>query len=132
MNPVPRAMGWIMRIRLLSDSCANGWAGWGHGELWLTEDALVRIGKRAPASPIMRALTTGPDEMDVRWDSWAHYLSTHDDVQVLAFDQIVGAKLTTGLATSSLAVRLRHGPKIRLLWKRRPGTLQTIRAVLPA
>lgn len=121
-----------MRIRLLSDSCAKGWAGWGHGELWLTEDALVRIGKRAPASPVMRAFRTGPEEMDVRWDSWAYYLATHEDVQVLAFEQIAVAKLKTGLATSSLAVRLRQGPVIRLLWKRRPGTLQAIRAALPA
>jgi hypothetical protein len=124
-----------MRIRLLSDSCALGWASWGHGELWLTEEALVRIGKRAPASPILKALTVGRpsrDEMDVRWDSWAYYLATHHDVQVLAFEQILAAKLTAGVATSSLAVRLRHGPKIRLLWKRTPGTLQALRAALPA
>jgi hypothetical protein len=124
-----------MRIRLLSDSCARGWTTWGHGELWLTEEALVRIGKRAPTSPILKALTVGRpsrDEMDVRWDSWAYYLATHNDVQVLAFEEILAAKLTTGVATSSLAVRLRHGPKIRLLWKRTPGTLQALRAALPA
>ncbi|HEY0535340.1 MAG TPA: hypothetical protein VGD29_27450 [Actinoplanes sp.] len=124
-----------MRIRLLSDSCAKGWASWGHGELWLTEDALVRIGKRAPASHVAKALSAGPagrEEMDVKWDSWAHYLATHHDVQVLAFEQIVVARLQAGLATSSLAVRLRHGPRIRLLWRRTPGTLQAIRAVLPA
>jgi hypothetical protein len=126
-----------MRIRLLSDSCAQGWAGWGHGELWLTEDALVRIGKRAPASHAVRALARAGAgagagaERDVQRDSWAHYLATHEDVQVMAFEQIVGAKLTAGVATSSLAVRLRYGPKIRLLWKRTPGTLQAIRAVLP-
>jgi hypothetical protein len=123
-----------MRVQLLSDSCAKGWASWGHGELWLTEDSLVRVGKRAPASPILKALTgeTSRDEMDVRSDSWAYYLATHDDVQVVAFEQIADVTLKTGVATSSLAVRLREGPKVRMLWKRTPGALQALRAVLPA
>jgi hypothetical protein len=120
-----------MRIRLLSDSCAKGWASWGHGELWLTEEALVRVGKRTPAPPMFRWMTTR-DEMDVRWDNWAHYLATHQDVQVVAYEQIVRAKLTAGVATTSLALRLRHGTKVRLLWRRTPGTMQAIRAVIPA
>jgi hypothetical protein len=124
----------IMRIRLLSDSCAQGWASWGHGELWLTEDALVRVGKRAPASPVLKALAAGApanEELNVKWDSWAYYLATHDDVQVLAYEQIAEAKLKAGLATTSLAVRLRQGMKIRFLWRRTPGSLQALRAVLP-
>jgi hypothetical protein len=50
----------------------------------------------------------------------------------MAYEQIAGAKLTAGVATTSLAVRLRHGAKVRLLWRRSPGTMQAIRAVLPA
>jgi hypothetical protein len=124
-----------MRIRLLSDSCARGWAGWGHGELWLTEDALVRIGKAAPSGPAAAALTTAltpREEIDVQRDSWTHYLATHKDVLVLSYEQIAGAKLKAGVATTSLSVRLRHGTKVRLLWKRSPGSTQAIRAVLPA
>jgi hypothetical protein len=124
-----------MRIRLLSDSCARGWANWGHGELWLTEEALVCIGKPAPQSPAAAALTTAlspKEEIDVRWDSWAYYLATHKDVLVLAYEQIAGAKLKAGVATTSLAVKLRHGTKVRLLWKRSPGSMQALRAVLPA
>jgi hypothetical protein len=124
-----------MRIRLVSDSCARGWAGWGRGELWMTEDALVRIGKAAPSSPAAAALTTAltsREELDVRADSWAYYLATHRDVLVLAYEQIAGAKLTAGVATTSLAVRLRHGAKVRLLWKRSPASTQAIRTVLPA
>jgi len=121
-----------MRIRLVSDSCAKGWAGWGHGELWLTDGALVRVGKRAPVSPVLRALATpAAEEMDVEEESWAHYLATHEDVQTLAYEQIVDAKLKSGLATTSLAVRLRQGMTIRLLWRRTPGALQALRAVLP-
>jgi len=123
-----------MRIRLVSDSCARGWAGWGHGELWLTEDALVRVGKRAPVSPLLKALTVGAatnEELDVEGDSWAYYLATHDDVQVLPYSEIVEAKLTAGVATTSLAVRLRPGVKTRLLWRRTPGSVQAVRAVLP-
>ena len=51
---------------------------------------------------------------------------------VLAYEQIAGAKLTAGVATTSLAVRLRHGAKVRLLWRRTPGALQALKAVLPA
>jgi hypothetical protein len=120
-----------MRVRLVSDSCAKGWTTWGHGELWTTEDALIRIGKKKPTPPMFRWLTSR-EEMDVSPDSWAHYLATHEDVQVLAYDHIVRARLTAGVATTSLALRLREGIPIRLLWKRDPQAVRTLRSTLPA
>lgn len=35
-----------MRVVLLTNSCTTGWMQWGHGELWLTPDSLVRIGRK--------------------------------------------------------------------------------------
>ena len=45
VEPRPTAGGSIMRVRLLTESCTKGWLSWGPGELWLTDDALVRVGR---------------------------------------------------------------------------------------
>jgi hypothetical protein len=133
MGPEPK--GRIMRIRLLSNSCTRGRSSWGQGELWLTGDALVRVGKpeltALPAVGLTDVLP-GPHDFDVSGEAWASYLATQHDVMVLAFSQIVMAKLKAGLATSSLAVWLLHGRRAKLQWKRSSGALQAIRAVLPA
>lgn len=59
-----------MELRLLSTACTTSWTDWGHGELWLTPRALVRVPRReltvragvAGARAAARGTAIGPDE----------------------------------------------------------------------
>ncbi len=97
-----------MQVLLISDQCTTGWAHWGHGQLWLTHDSLVRVGLRsltaraatrgglanfgaagglaARALEKRRGLTTEElerskvtgDPVEVDADEWHAYLAKHE------------------------------------------------------
>ncbi|MFF5078174.1 hypothetical protein ACFY36_14070 [Actinoplanes sp. NPDC000266] len=142
-----------MRVRLLSDSCTKGWTSWGHGELWLTDDALVRVGKRdltvramlggaaaatggvlGVAAALGLAALSKPaphHDMDVDPGAWFGYVAAQKDVLIISYAQIASATLKEGLTTSSLTVRLQDGFSAKLLWKRSPAAVRALRQVLP-
>jgi len=143
-----------MRARLLSDSCTKGWASWGHGELWLTDNEVVRIGKPsltaraafagaaaamggALGGALSSASRTGQrmrpsatEGIEVTPEQWSAYLAEQKDVLVLPTSEIMSVTVKTGLSTSALAVKLRDGSLAKLLWKRAPGVVEALRESL--
>ncbi|SNY73035.1 hypothetical protein [Paractinoplanes atraurantiacus] len=143
-----------MHVRLLSDSCTKGWASWGHGELWLTEDALVRVGRPALTARAVLggaagavggllggALATAAlaglskpaptQDIEIEPGAWFGYIAARKDVLIFPYARIIMATFKEGLTTSSLTIRLRDGYDAKLLWKRSPAAARVIRSVLP-
>jgi hypothetical protein len=138
-----------VRVRLLTESCTKGWLSWGLGELWLTDDAMVRVGRSeltlratgiGPLSGALAAatrpvawMTPSPSTAaDIAPDVWTAYLRERtDDIMVVPLAQIASARLKGGLFTSALAMRLLDGTTRKLLWSRAPGVIETLWEHLP-
>ncbi|WP_104180261.1 hypothetical protein [Arthrobacter sp. B0490] len=135
-----------MRVSLLADSCTTGWLHWGHGELWLTPEHLVRIGRReltlraaakggalggaAVAAGVLglravsaaeKALDEGRlrpgDSVEVENDLWAREVGRHPQrTLVLSRELMTEADLKTGIITSRLNLEMVDGRRHKLLW----------------
>jgi hypothetical protein len=136
----------VMRVQLLSDSCTTGWLHWGHGELWLTSDSIVRIGKRrltlasagrgAMAGFHGGALGGFTRELaragsvssarEVERSDWLAYVADHRNVITIDLADVTSARLRAGLSTSRLAVGMRDGRRIKLLWMRNQFALEAL------
>lgn len=128
-----------MLIVRVSDSCTTGWAHWGHGELWLSPDALVRVGKssitwgaikRGATSglaggalgstmrEIHRARSQGLVVEDVDGPAWVRQVRGEDHVLYVPLEAIAGADVVAGITTSRLKLATRDGQEFKLLWMR--------------
>ncbi|MEC5198308.1 hypothetical protein RCH21_000516 [Arthrobacter sp. PL16] len=135
-----------MNVSLLSDSCTTGWMNWGHGELWLTPDHLVRIGRRgltlrsaALGGAMGGAMVAGGilapkaveaadrkfgenrlkpgASMDVDADQWERQIAAHPQrTLMLPLKHIANVDLRLGLSTSRLNVAMTDGKRHKLLW----------------
>jgi hypothetical protein len=91
--------------RLISRSCTTGWLDWGHGELWLTETALVRVRRsRGHTPPTNRHLS---------------------------FAEIAAARLHRGRVNDRLSVTLHSGGRHKLLWLSSEAAYGVLLDVLP-
>ena len=131
-----------MRIFLLSDSCTTGWLDWGHGELWLTPEHLVRIGRRGltlraaaggaagagggvlgfmafkAADKILGGSRPVPGAaVDVDEEMWERKVASHPRrTLTLGREQIAKLELRDGISTSRLSVEMADGGRHKLLW----------------
>ena len=137
-----------MKITLLSDSCTTGWAHWGHGELWLTSDSIVRIGKRSLtiasarrgitggavgglAHEVLRGRTFAGHPVDVDRAEWERYVGGFRNTLVIDLGDVVRASLRVGLMSSRLSIVTRSGRRVKLLWMRNPTAVAELRSALP-
>lgn len=139
-----------MRLQLLSDSCTTGWAHWGHGELWLTPESIVRIPKRgltlaaagrgaaaglgagaagALAREIGRASRACVD-LDIERSDWDAYLASYPAHLQVDMADLVGAHLRAGLTTSRLRLVRLNAPRVKLLWMRNETAVPALHAAL--
>ena len=112
--------------RLISRSCTSGWFDWVWGDLWLTEDALLRIsrgmaesrkaaqerkrrggGSTVPDAGAIEPMT--PAELDAK-------VSSDPKNRRVALGEIRTAKLRRGLLNGRLSVALQDGTRIKVLW----------------
>jgi hypothetical protein len=114
-----------MPTQLLSRSCTTGWADWVWGDLWLLPDALVRVTRgwdetraaakarrrRGGGSTVDPDMPVAPGEAELRDRTVATARS-----RWIALDDIEQARLRTGLTTSRLAVVMRDGQRMKVLW----------------
>jgi hypothetical protein len=110
--------------RLLSRSCTTGWFDWVWGDLWLTEDALVRLsrgmpetreaarqrkGRRGSSTVTDPIPTMTPEALDAR-------LSEDRRNRRAPLAEIRTAKLRRGLLNGRLSLVLQDGTRIKWLW----------------
>jgi hypothetical protein len=112
--------------RLISRSCTSGWFDWVWGDLWLTEDVLVRLsrgmtetrraarrrkgqggGSTVTEMGAIDAMT--PDALNDR-------LSADRRNRRALLGEIRTAKLHRGVLNSRLSLILHDGTRIKLLW----------------
>ena len=120
-------------------------ADWGHGELWLTPDHLVRIGRRgltlraaarggagggamvatgvlglmavAAADKVFDGRRPVPGAaVDVDEELWERGVSNPRRTLFLGLEQIVRLELRDGISTSRLNVEMADGGRHKLLW----------------
>ena len=118
---------------LVTASCTTGWLDWIHGDLWILPNGLLRIrsdlgttvahGTSSTVSdhPIKRVFTT--EEID-------RLLHEHNTNLWVPADTIVSADIHTGLLTGRLALTLRDGRHLKLLWLRADNASEPIQRAL--
>ena len=120
--PGPAATGSSGAASLVTDSCTTGWLDWVHGELWLSEVALIRIrrtlgqtfmsARRGPTTSGTPALTSpaslAPEQVTAR----------HSRNKYIALDEIAAAALHRGRLNDRLNITMRSGVRHKLLWLR--------------
>ena len=137
-----------MQVRLLTESCTEGWLSWGPGELWLSDDAVVRIGRTeltrraagmgslggalAAATRPIAGMTPSPSTpVTIAPEAWTAYLRQHTEIRYVPFAQIASAGLRGGLLCGALTMHLRDGTSRKLLWLRNPDVVEALRPRLP-
>jgi hypothetical protein len=138
-----------MKITLLADSCTTGWLSWGHGELWLTPNHLIRIGRRdltlraaakggvrggavvAAGGLGLRAVEAAGKRfagarrepgavVEVEKDTWEHELADEPDALILSHDHMATLGYRNGVSSSRLRVTMTDGSRHKLLWLPNP------------
>ncbi|MEG9247930.1 hypothetical protein V6S67_07520 [Arthrobacter sp. Soc17.1.1.1] len=138
-----------VRIALLADSCTTGWLNWGHGELWLTPDHVVRIGRReltlrsaakggaiggaaaaagglgllAVQAAGKKFASTRPAPgavVEVEKETWAGELDHQPKALILGRDDIDTLDYRPGISSSRLRIRMTDGSEHKLLWLPNP------------
>jgi hypothetical protein len=133
----------------MTEWCTTGWLSWELGELWLTDDALLRVGsseltvRAANLAPLSGALAAAKrpvpgmapaplTAVDISPAAWTAYLRERTDVLFVPFAQIASATLRGGLLNGRLTMRLHDGTTRKLLWLRSTDVTRTLRNHLPA
>lgn len=148
-----------MKAVLLTTSCTTGWMHWGHGELWLTPEALVRIGKReltvkaalgaAPgaalgvvagpaghvAALVTEGLSSGSDsvgrEVELEQGQWEwDLMQRRKDVLSVPIRWISRAELKSGVSTTRLRIQTADGTRHKLLWMNNAVAKSALQAAL--
>ena len=114
-------------MHLISRSCTSGWFDWTWGDLWLTEDALVRVtrgrdearraaveykqqGGGSTVGPNPGAeFVPGPAELRDR-------VAGSERNRWIELGEIRQARLRRGIKNGRLAVVMRDGSRVKLLW----------------
>lgn len=112
--------------QLISRSCTSGWFDWVWGDLWLTEDALIRISRgktesREAARERKRqgggSTVPNADAIDAMTpDALNDMVSSDAKNRRAALAEIRTAKLRRGILNGRLSVVLHDGTRIKLLW----------------
>ncbi|MDA0164228.1 hypothetical protein OM076_28415 [Solirubrobacter ginsenosidimutans] len=127
-----------MPTQLLSRSCTTGWADWVWGDLWLRPDALVRVARgwdatRAAAKARRQRGGGSTVDLDMPVPSEAELrdrTAATARSRWIALDDIEQARLRTGLTTSRLAVVMRDGERMKLLWLKDDPAHDVLQGVL--
>ena len=148
-----------MKAVLLTNSCTTGWMHWGHGELWLTPEALVRIGKReltakaalgaapgaalgAVAGPaglvaalVAAGLASGPSsvgrEVELEHGQWEwDLMRRRKNVLSVPVRWIARADLKSGFSTTRLRIHTTDGARYKLLWMNNAVAKSALRVTL--
>jgi hypothetical protein len=112
----------VIAGRVLSRSCTTSWSDWNHGELVLTDHALIRHRLEEPTEAARKLASTAsvtepprfvPDPADadqvLRRDATNKYILISD---------IAEARLHRGILSDRLAITTIRGAKHKLLWLR--------------
>lgn len=121
--------------RLVSRSCTTSWSDWNHGDLYLTAEALVRVRLPVPTAEGRRlADTVGPTPRYQDLPSIAEagpLLALDPTNRCIPLADITSARLRRGVLSSRLALSLRDGTHLKLLWLRVDPAYEVLRQELP-
>ncbi|WP_028644436.1 hypothetical protein [Nocardioides sp. URHA0020] len=128
--------------RLLTRSCTTGWLALTHGELWLTDTALVRIPlspERTPGrprgerkrgfDPTVRVVKPVPAPPELAPDQ-ARAGDRHH--RYVPLDGVRSARLHHGRLSDRLAISMRTGERHKLLWLSADPAYGVLRTALAA
>lgn len=120
---------------LVSRSCTSGWLDWIHGELWLTETALIRsrLTYRETRGHGVQATVSSPTQEVVMPGRLAsdRVRAAHRTNRYVSMTDIRRAALHRGLFSDRLSITLDTGARYKLLWLRADPAYKVLREALP-
>jgi len=126
----------VDEARLVSRSCTTGWLAGTHGELWLTDTALVRTrltqaadrvsGKRG-ITPTIPAVQVVPTPPHLRPEALR---AAGRSVTYVELGDVLTARLHRGRFSDRLSLEMRSGEKHKLLWLTVDPAYDVLRAAL--
>jgi hypothetical protein len=106
--------------RLISRSCTTGWFDWVWGDLWLTEDALIRLSRGMPETKRAARKRKGGSTVDAVEATTPEALGGRVSADRMNRQAPLGefrtAKLRRGVLNDPLSLVLEDGTRIKLLW----------------
>lgn len=114
---------------LLSNTCTTGWLHWVPGELWLTDDAIVRVprGARDAFRP-EGVLGSQADAMALKYAQ--AFSQRRSEITYIPFADIRSARLRAGRTTDRLALDTNTGGQYKFLLPREDQAFRVLREQL--
>jgi Flp pilus assembly protein TadD len=109
---------------LISRNCTTGWSDWIHGELWLTDSALIRSKlslRQTVENGLRPSVTVSTPTQPVLLPGYlarTRVVTAHRKNRYFSMTEISWAVLHRGVFTDRLRVTLDNGAKHKLLWPR--------------
>jgi hypothetical protein len=118
---------------LISASCTTGWLDWIHGDLWLLPDGLLRV-RSGLGATIRRAnertVLENGEKRQFGVGEVERLQGEHKSNFWIPADEIGSARIRNGLLSGRLALTLKSGRRVKLMWLRADRASEPLKRAL--
>jgi hypothetical protein len=118
---------------LISASCTTGWLDWIHGDLWLLPDGLLRVRSGLEATiehANQRTVLDDGDQRQFGVGELERLQGEHKSNLWIPADEIVSAGIRNGPLSGRLALTLKGGRRVKLMWLRADRASEPLKKAL--